>query len=191
MCSKRSQSRLEWKKHLLIEWHFFVILLLEEASHIWWKRYSFRIFVIVDWLLILITIRLRHITARSNLNTHIKSVHVKEYLSCTICNKSFKTRIGVRRHHRMLHVEGEYKCPYENCGFMGKFRQDVSYHVNSLHQRINCEQCGLSLARSYYQRHLLVHKQIKNFPCSWPDCGALFGDSKTLKVYSEWFAITS
>ena len=80
-----------------------------------------------------------------------------------------------------MHVEGVFKCKYENCNFVAKFQKELLYHKTTKHMLKTCDECGRTVPSNCYQRHLKVHLQIKNYACSWPDCGKAFSESKTLK----------
>lgn len=83
-----------------------------------------------------------------------------------------------------MHEEGDFKCTFENCDFASTYRKNLLNHKKLRHQRVRkcpIDQCGEMIPITRYQRHMSSLHKIKNYGCSWPDCGKSFADHNALK----------
>lgn len=121
---------------------------------------------------------------RSKLKQHIKETHKEEYLTCNFCDKVCKTRNNLTNHIWIMHEEGDFSCPFDECDFSSKFRKNLLNHKKLRHQRVRkcpMNDCGEMIPITRYQRHMSSLHKIKNYACSWPDCGKSFADHNALK----------
>lgn len=103
---------------------------------------------------------------------------------CNVCNQTFKYTKSLKKHVRTLHSLGDFKCDRDHCSYTTNLRGDLEKHVKKIHPTMKqcpVDQCGLMVKDSGLKWHLNKHYNIRNYPCSWPDCGKMFSDSKTLK----------
>ncbi|KAJ6218208.1 hypothetical protein RDWZM_009365 [Blomia tropicalis] len=121
---------------------------------------------------------------RSKLKQHIKEEHKEEYLTCKFCDKICKTRNNLTNHIWIMHEEGDFKCSFDDCDFSSKYRKNLLNHKKLRHQRARkctISDCGEMIPITRYQRHMSSLHKIKNYSCSWPDCGKSFADHNALK----------
>lgn len=83
-----------------------------------------------------------------------------------------------------MHEEGNFSCPFDECDFSSSFRKNLLNHKKLRHQRVRkcpMNDCGEMVPITRYQRHMSSLHKIKNYACSWPDCGKSFADHNALK----------
>lgn len=81
-----------------------------------------------------------------------------------------------------MHDEGDFACPVENCTFTAKYRKHLLNHKKLRHQRERkCSICGEKVFVTRYHRHMSAFHNVRNYLCSWPDCGKNFADHSSLK----------
>lgn len=94
---------------------------------------------------------------KDNLNTHIKSVHLKEKkYHCDQCDKSFGQKSKLNVHIKTVHLkQKEFNCKYCDKSFGQKCNLKV--HIKTVHLKqkdFNCEHCNYSCGQ---QVHLNIH----------------------------------
>ena len=96
-----------------------------------------------------------------NLDNHVRMIHLGEEIRCEFCNKSYKSKFGLKHHIKYEH-EGKKK--KEVCYICAKEVQDVKNHIAYAHQGGN---------------------QNKTIPCRAEDCDRMFlAKSLMLKHYN-------
>ena len=82
-------------------------------------------------------------------------------IACQECNKSYHTLENLRRHQRKVHAEHvneqEYSCL--KCDKKFKFKADLTGHLRSHQEKINCDLCSAKFSRN---DNLLKHKRLKH-----------------------------
>ncbi|XP_038208175.1 zinc finger protein 782-like [Zerene cesonia] len=100
-----------------------------------------------------------------------KRTHESEGLSCMSCDKTFKTKRGLREHQKNVHSPwsfNETKCRL--CGKVFKSRNSLKQHEIRHGERklYICDVCGKKcLSKSYLKIHLETHneKKERNYGC--------------------------
>lgn len=120
-----------------------------------------------------------------NLYCHMKEEHSDASIPCSKCTKSFKSGLMMLKHYRKSHLQGEYPCRQKSCKYVGNFRAELESHTGLVHnnrmKKCPIPECGQTMVRCQFQRHMDRHNNIKSNMCSWPDCGKTFIDLKSLK----------
>ena len=115
----------------------------------------------------------------------MKEEHSDASIPCSKCTKSFKSGLMMLKHYRKSHLQGEYPCRQKSCKYVGNFRAELESHTGLVHnnrmKKCPIPECGQTMVRCQFQRHMDRHNNIKSNMCSWPDCGKTFIDLKSLK----------
>ena len=75
-------------------------------------------------------------TGKGHLSRHVKNVHQKsENVNCTECNKSIQ-RGGLTQHMKIFHTgeQTQFKCNI--CTFETIYKYNLYMHVRSVHQKV-------------------------------------------------------
>ena len=107
---------------------------------------------------------------KSNLNTHVRSVHEKiSSFKCIICETSFTAKASLNSHLRSVHDQQKpFKCNTCDSSFARK--DNLKTHIQSVHEKntIRCNICGsnFTLKHSLNKYIQAVHDGKKQFKCS-------------------------
>lgn len=126
---------------------------------------------------------------KSQLNTHIKSVHekIKNQL-CNYCGKSFYTIKDLQMHEKR-HFEKSEKC--QQCESIFYCKSDLRRHTKNMHTspKIVCEfpDCGKKFhSNSKLNYHVKVrHQQVKEHVCKYSYCQSKFAQYNNLKRHID------
>ncbi|XP_071050489.1 gastrula zinc finger protein XlCGF26.1-like isoform X11 [Onthophagus taurus] len=103
---------------------------------------------------------------------HVKRAHDPSRITfaCTICDKTFMTQIGVKRHEGTHVNQFKYGCT--ECDKKYNLKTSLDHHVAVEHKgiRYQCKECGKSFTdKRYMKEHSFTHKEDyvpKRFTCT-------------------------
>jgi KRAB domain-containing zinc finger protein len=95
---------------------------------------------------------------KSDLNQHIKAVHLGIRYPCSRCDYQAPRKRRLLEHELAVHEGMKYPCP--QCEYQATTRGHLTKHINSIHDKGNhpCDLCDYKANR---REHLLRHKDNK------------------------------
>ena len=98
-----------------------------------------------------------------------KSAHVPQTNICTICNKAFPFKSGLRQ-HMIVHIKQKrHRCFAGNCKRLYKWASDLNCHVKThIDRRHRCPDCDYSSREErLFKRHLKKHIDEFKYRCMY------------------------
>ncbi|KAM3596365.1 uncharacterized protein V6R79_013258 [Siganus canaliculatus] len=95
------------------------------------------------------------------------AVHKEKSVSCSVCKKAFASKLYLRRHTEHLHGETLVSCSVCEKSFRSLFclKQHMDQHTEQ--KPFSCPVCKKAFAsRLYVRRHMTCHQKEKPFSCS-------------------------
>ena len=108
------------------------------------------------------------------LRTHIQIVHDKtgKKSICDQCGKRFRCDSDMKNHIGIVHDKN-------TCSICFKVVENVPEHKEKFHEKVPCNQCGLTFNRSYLNTHIKsVHDNIRNYKCSYCEKSFFAGNDR-------------
>lgn len=96
---------------------------------------------------------------------HVKNIHGNTKQECTLCNRTFKTKIQLAKHIEFHQNPPE--CQYCGKTFMslGGYQRHISQHEGTL-QKYMCDICGLVIVNPHtFEAHMNRHNNIRPYKC--------------------------
>ena len=106
-----------------------------------------------------------------------KSAHVPRTNICTVCNKAFPFKSGLRQHMIVHKKQKHHRCFAGNCNRIYKWVSDLNHHVKMhVDRRHQCPDCNYSsreerLFKRHLKKHINVFKYKRmycTFKTKWP-----------------------
>ncbi len=121
--------------------------------------------------------------ARSNLQSHIRSIHSNEKpFQCRFCSKGFKSRFLVQEHERRHTGEKPFKCSFCEKSFVAKSTLRDHERIHTGEKPFKCKYCNKGFALSNNRNtHEKTHTGEKPHRCEI--CGAGFLRADFLKKH--------
>ena len=126
--------------------------------------------------------------AFKNLKSHKKRVHTLNISKCQMCDKSYKTKGSLERHHIQKHTNTKqiHKCNYCNKTFSQK--GCLKRHKSIVHLEgtlpLKCESCEKRFVSSYFlKQHSVFHNSVGSFQCEL--CDGRFYLEANLKTHKR------
>ena len=99
---------------------------------------------------------------KSNLNSHIRSVHdEKKPFKCNICDSSFARKDNLKTHIQSVHEKNTFQCNI--CGSNFTLRHRLNKHIQAVHdgkKQFKCSKSNIECENSKYSRcNARVYKQ--------------------------------
>ena len=109
-------------------------------------------------------------TRKSNLKTHIRSIHEGHKFPCTYCEYRATTNGSLLTHIKSVHKGVKYPCP--DCEYMATWTGDLQKHVNSVHKgvRFLCDDCEYTTTWKHHinsWRSHIVNTELLPMEVSW------------------------
>jgi len=96
------------------------------------------------------------------LRKHIETIHEQLRFTCSICNRQFKSKDGLKYHQNLLHItDNKFKCKFCSLKFSNK--QRLLIHERKDHDigKLSCKHCKNSFVYTWkYNSHLNCCKAI-------------------------------
>lgn len=90
-------------------------------------------------------------TNKTNLQSHVRLVHLEKMYPCPHCGKEIKSKTNLRYHIKLKHENNKrFKCP--DCGEAYQKNYQLIEHISAKHtgeKLYQCEYCGESFYRSW------------------------------------------
>ena len=98
-----------------------------------------------------------------------KSAHVPRTNICTICNKAFPFKSGLRQHMIVHKKQKHHRCFAGNCKRSYKWASDLNSHVKThVDRRHQCPGCNYSSREEQlFKRHLKKHINEFKYKCKY------------------------
>ncbi|XP_075159003.1 uncharacterized protein LOC142232171 [Haematobia irritans] len=111
----------------------------------------------------------------------------KEY-SCEICNKKYADEKRLNMHVKMVHLKKKtHKC--EHCQETFSSAASLQKHIGKQHIGFECPTCSKRFSSGRgLRRHMLLHIEVKEYICSFENCGKQFATPGLLKDHQRWHA---
>lgn len=132
----------------------------------------------------------RYFGQASNLNKHIRVVHLKlKPFSCKTCSKAFAQRSVAKNHFRSVHL-GERPFNCTTCHKQFSDKSNLKKHIKLVHLKEKNHGCTLCLKRFGERRSLndhvsSVHLKQKPHSCPVLGCSARFGQKSHLSTHQK------
>lgn len=99
--------------------------------------------------------------------------HLAENISCTLCDKKFKSYDGLKYHLKVHVFKGSKSidCPYCDRKFIA--RVNLNAHMKQLHSNLKMYRCSYEKCDKVFatfdhlRKHEIVHLNIRKYPCSY------------------------
>ena len=98
-----------------------------------------------------------------------KSAHVPRTNICTICDKAFPFKSGLRQHMIVHKKQKRHRCFAGNCNKTYKWASDLNCHVKThVDRRYQCPDCNYSSREEQLlKRHLKKHINVFKYKCMY------------------------
>lgn len=116
-------------------------------------------------------------SSKKYVTQHIKAVHEgRRTHACDVCGQQFINKTTFDVHYTIHQPDAKpFKCdmcPDE--GFRTKFK--MKKHIDTVHlqrpifdPRVTCDECGLTMRKKYFKKHMLRHTKGRTYQCSFCD----------------------
>ncbi|XP_017488561.1 PREDICTED: zinc finger protein 227-like [Rhagoletis zephyria] len=104
---------------------------------------------------------------------------------CEFCTSVFQFQRDLLQHYEVEHGDKTHNFPCEYCPNRFVSKNVLRLHRRQVHQKdeyIDCEHCGRTVLKTFYNKHLKRHKQLK-FLCN--KCPKICASRFTLKRHLE------
>ena len=98
-----------------------------------------------------------------------KSAHVPRTNICTVCNKAFPFKSGLRQHMIVHKKQKRHRCFAGNCNTIYKWASDLNRHVKThVDRRHQCPDCNYSSREErLFKRHLKKNINVFKYKCMY------------------------
>ena len=98
-----------------------------------------------------------------------KSAHVPRTNICTICDKAFPFKSGLRQHMIVHKKQKRHRCFAGNCNKTYNWASDLNCHVKThVDRRHQCPNCNYSSREErLFKRHLKKHINVFKYKCTY------------------------
>ncbi|CAG2102733.1 unnamed protein product [Medioppia subpectinata] len=131
--------------------------------------------------------------AEDTLEEHVNDAHRGFRCEFAGCHKVLKTRLSLRQHMKLhTNTEKAFRCPAPLCHKLFRTKYNRDTHHKRMHsvrddrvyvcERDDCLFATNQLAA--FNAHKESHRDPRNYPCVWPDCGKRYRNKYLLKYHA-------
>ena len=109
-----------------------------------------------------------------------EKVKPKKHKKPGFCHECGKEYMELRQHMIQVHLSVDQQVPCSQCDSKFKTPQKLQRHIQDVHEKIPCSDCGKMVGKRSMSRHIQAnHTMKKNFKCT--ECGKAFINSANLR----------